>query len=153
MGPKALKTAPSREFVKRKRNLLRGEEFAKIQGTTGFAWSWNTMAAVCGPLWGACAWSLGLLLDLSWFSNSSHWCSSAVDCGASWARTSLPGTSGCSRTLRKREQQAKEALGAGDQAAADSALKIAENLKKVVAQRLKEAAEAAAGEAVTDDPC
>ena len=25
-------------------------EFEKIQGTTGFAWSWNTMAAVFGPL-------------------------------------------------------------------------------------------------------
>ena len=28
-------------------------EFDKIQGTTGFPWSWNTMAAVFGPLWGA----------------------------------------------------------------------------------------------------
>ena len=29
------------------------KQFAKIQGTTGFSFSWNTMAAVFGPLWGA----------------------------------------------------------------------------------------------------
>ena len=45
--------------------------------------------------------------------------------------------------IAKREQQAKEAVAAGDQAAADSALRIAENLKKVVATAQEQAAAAA----------
>ena len=39
-------------FAKEKQDYY-STEFAKIQGTTGFPWSWNTMAAVFGPLWGA----------------------------------------------------------------------------------------------------
>ena len=50
--------------------------------------------------------------------------------------------------IAKREQQAQEALAAGDQAAADTALKVAANLKKVAANA-KEQADLAANEAVT----
>ena len=40
------------EFVQENRDYYT-TEFEKIQGTTGLAWSWNTMAAVLGPIWGA----------------------------------------------------------------------------------------------------
>ncbi|MEM7426961.1 MAG: proline/glycine betaine ABC transporter permease [Pseudomonadota bacterium] len=123
------------------------EEFEKIQGTTGFAWSWNTMAAVFGPLWGAWRGAWGffwtfLVLELFAFVQLGRglWGELGAD--------QLARVEKLSANIAKREQQAKEALAAGDQAAADSATRIAENLKKVVAQA-QEAADAAAGEAVT----
>ena len=50
-GPKSLEASVG-EFAQENVDYY-SEEFAKIQGTTGFPWSWNTMAAVFGPLWGA----------------------------------------------------------------------------------------------------
>ena len=29
------------------------KEFTRIEGATKFPWSWNSMAFLCGPLWGA----------------------------------------------------------------------------------------------------
>ena len=117
-------------------------EFEKIQGTTGFAWSWNTMAAVFGPLWGAWRGAWGffwtfLVLELFAFVQLGRglWGELGADQLARIERLSA--------NIAKREQQAKEALAAGDQAAADSATRIAENLKKVVATA-QETADAAA---------
>ena len=47
----ALETSIS-EFVEVNENYY-VRQFRKIQDTTGFTFSWNTMAAVFGPLWGA----------------------------------------------------------------------------------------------------
>ncbi|XHE54987.1 hypothetical protein L0Z66_16595 [Phaeobacter sp. BS34] len=50
-GPNANSTTVA-DFVERNTGYY-SAAFKKIQDTTGFAWSWNTMAAVFGPLWGA----------------------------------------------------------------------------------------------------
>ena len=50
-GPKALGSSVA-EFVKENDGYY-SKEFNKIQSATKFPWSWNTMAAVAGPFWGA----------------------------------------------------------------------------------------------------
>ncbi len=122
-------------------------EFAKIQGTTGFAWSWNTMAALFGPMWGAARGVWGFFwtfLVLELFA--------LVQVGRGlWGELGAEHLQKYEKLLTniaKREQQAQEALAAGDQAAADTAMKVADNLKKV-ATRAKEQADLAANEAVT----
>ncbi len=133
-------------FAKENQDYYTGE-FEKIQGTTGFPWSWNTMAAVVGPLWGAWRGVWGhfwtfLVLELFAFVQLGRglWGELGADQLAKVERLTA--------NIAKREQQAKEAVAAGDQAAADGALKIAENLKKVVVSA-QEAADKAAGEATT----
>ena len=123
------------------------QEFAKIQGTTGFPWSWNTMAAVLGPLWGAARGAWGFFwtfLVLELFA--------LVQLGRGlWGELGAEHLAKYEKLLTniaKREQQAQEAIAAGDQAAADTALKVADNLKKVAA-KAKEQADLAANEAVT----
>ncbi|MGI9405848.1 MAG: hypothetical protein ACR2O4_05715, partial [Hyphomicrobiaceae bacterium] len=132
------------EFVKDNEGYY-AEQFGKIQGTTGFAWSWNTMAAIFGPMWGAWRGAWGffwtfLVLELFALVQLGRglWGELGADQIARYER--LTGL------VAKREQQAKEALAAGDQEAANTALKIAGNLKKVAAQA-QEAAAAAALEA------
>ncbi len=134
------------EFVKENEEYY-SAEFEKIQGTTGFPWSWNPMAAIVGPLWGAWRGAWGffwtfLVLELFAFVQLGRglWGELGAEQLAKIERLSA--------NIAKREQQAKEALAAGDQEAADGALKIAENLKKVVASA-QEAADAAAAEATT----
>jgi len=51
LGPKALGSSVD-EFAQENAYYYVAQ-FAKIQDTNGFPWSWNTMAAVFGPLWGA----------------------------------------------------------------------------------------------------
>ena len=52
LGPKSLSSSIG-DFAGEGRVLHTGAEFEKIQGKTGFAWSWNGAAALAGPLWGA----------------------------------------------------------------------------------------------------
>jgi glycine betaine/proline transport system permease protein len=122
-------------------------EFEKIQGTTGFAWSWNTMAAVFGPLWGAARGVWGffwIFMVLELFA--------LVQLGRGlWGELGADQLAKLERVLAniaKREQQAADLIAAGDQVGADAKLKIAENLKKV-AVTAQEQAEAASGEATT----
>ena len=117
-------------------------EFEKIQGTTGFAWSWNTMAAVFGPLWGALRGAWGffwtfLVLELFVLVQLGRglWGELGADQLARFERLSA--------NIAKREQQAAEALAAGDVADSEAKLKIAENLKKVAVSVKEQAAEAA----------
>lgn len=121
--------------------------FAKIQGTNGFAFSWNTMAAVFGPLWGAWRGAWGFFwtfLVLELFA--------LVQIGRGlWGELGANQLARYEKLLAniaKREDQAKELLAAGDKADADAKLKIADNLKRVAAE-VKESADAAAGEALT----
>ena len=50
-GPKKLASSVG-EFVGANEAYY-AREFDKIQSATKFPWSWNTMAAVAGPLWGS----------------------------------------------------------------------------------------------------
>ncbi|MEO1025952.1 MAG: ABC transporter permease subunit [Pseudomonadota bacterium] len=120
-------------------------EFAKIQGTTGFAWSWNTMAAVFGPLWGALRGVWGffwIFLILELFAlvqiGRGLWGDLGADQLAKYERLLA--------NIAKREQQAQELLATGNAADAESKLKIADNLKKVAATA-KEQADLASSEA------
>ncbi len=122
-------------------------EFEKIQGTNGMPWSWNTMAAVFGPLWGAFrgAWGffwtfLALELFVLVQLGRGLWGELGADQLARYERLLA--------NIQKRETQAAEALAAGDVADSEAKLKIAENLKKV-AETAKQAAADAATEATT----
>ncbi|MEM7289899.1 MAG: proline/glycine betaine ABC transporter permease [Pseudomonadota bacterium] len=117
-------------------------EFEKIQGTNGFAWSWNTMAAVFGPLWGALRGAWGffwtfLVLELFVLVQLGRglWGELGADQLARYERLLT--------NISKREQQAAEALAAGDVADSEAKLKIANNLKKVAETAKEQAAEAA----------
>jgi len=132
------------EFVKENENYY-ATQFAKIQGTTGFAFTWNAMAAVFGPLWGAFRGAWGFFwtfLVLELFA--------LVQIGRGlWGELGAAQLERYEKLLvniAKREQQAKDLIAAGDQADADAKLKIASNLKRVAAEA-KEKADLAAGEA------
>ncbi|MBT5350577.1 MAG: ABC transporter permease subunit [Rhodospirillales bacterium] len=123
------------------------EQFAKIQGTNGFAWSWNTAAAATGPFWAARRGIWGffwtfIVLELFAFVQIGRglWGELGADQVARYERLLA--------NIAKREIQAQEAIAAGDQVAADVALKIANNLKKV-ADKASAMAEQAAGEATS----
>ena len=103
-------------------------EFGRIQGKTGFAWSWNTMAAVCGPLWGAARGAWGffwMFLVLELFAlvqiGRGLWGELGADQLARYERLLA--------NIAKREAQAADLTAAGDAAGAASKLKIADNLR------------------------
>ncbi|MEP3843872.1 MAG: ABC transporter permease subunit [Paracoccaceae bacterium] len=121
--------------------------FKKIQDTTGLSWSWNTMAAIFGPLWGAARGVWGffwVFLVLELFAlvqiGRGLWGELGADQLAKLERAMA--------NIAKRETQAAELLAAGDAAGSDAKLKIAENLKKVAA-RAQEQADQAATEATS----
>ncbi|MGI9483616.1 MAG: ABC transporter permease [Hyphomicrobiales bacterium] len=145
LGPKSLEASVG-DFAQ-ENEAYYSEQFGKIQGTNGFAWSWNTMAMVFGPLWGAWRGVWGffwtfLVLELFAFVQLGRglWGELGADQLARYERLLV--------NIGKREQQAKELLAAGDAADAEAKLKIAENLKKVAATA-KEQADLAATESTT----
>ncbi len=123
------------------------EQFARIQGKTGYTWTWNTMAALFGPLWGAARGIWGffwIFLVLELFA--------LVQIGRG-----LWGELGAEQLVRyerlmaniaRREQQAAELVAAGDAEGAQAKLDIADNLRAVADNALV-AAEAASGKALT----
>lgn len=144
-GPKSLEASVG-EFAQENVDYY-SEEFAKIQGTTGFPWSWNTMAAVFGPLWGAWRGAWGffwtfLVLELFALVQLGRglWGELGADHLARYERLLV--------NIAKREQQAKDLIAAGDPTDAEAKLKIADNLKKV-AVSAKEQADFAATEGTT----
>ena len=145
LGPKSLEASID-EFAQENSDYY-AAEFGKIQGITGFTWSWNTMAAVFGPLWGALRGVWGffwafLVLELFAFVQLGRglWGELGADQIARYERLVV--------NIAKREQQAADATAAGDTETAETALKIAGNLKKV-ATKAQEAAQTAAGEATS----
>ncbi|MCZ6885572.1 MAG: proline/glycine betaine ABC transporter permease [Alphaproteobacteria bacterium] len=145
LGPKSLDSSIG-EFAKENSEYY-AVEFSKIQGTSGFPWSWNTMAAVLGPLWAAIRGVWGffwifLVLELFAFVQIGRglWGELGADQLARYER--LLGN------IAKREQQAADLIAAGQADEAESKLAIAENLKKVAAT-VKENADLAAGEATS----
>lgn len=144
-GPRELDSSVA-EFVKENETYYT-KQFAKIQGTTGFAFSWNTMAALFGPLWGAFRGAWGFFwtfLVLELFA--------LVQIGrGAWGELGADQLARYEKMLgniAKREEQAKELIAAGNQVDADAKLKIADNLKRVAAQA-KEKADFAATEATS----
>ncbi len=118
-------------------------EFAKIQGKTGFTWSWNMMAAVCGPLWGAARGVWGffwVFLVLELFAlvqiGRGLWGELGADQLARFERLTA--------NIAKRETQAADLVAAGDAAGAEAKLNIANNLRNA-ADKALEAANAASG--------
>jgi len=134
------------EFVVEKRDYY-VRQFAKIQNTTGFTFTWNTAAAIFGPLWGAARGTWGffwtfLILELFALVQIGRglWGDLGADQTARYERLMT--------NIAKREQQAKDLIAAGNPSDAETKLKIADNLKKVAANA-KDQAELASQEAMT----
>jgi len=122
-------------------------EFKRIQEAEGIVFSWNSMAAVFGPLWGAMRGIWGffwVFLVLEMFA--------LVQIGRGlWGELGADKLERYDRliaNIAKRESQAAELLAAGDAAGAEGKLKIATNLKKAAETALLDA-EAAAAQATT----
>jgi len=121
--------------------------FASIQDATGFVLSWNTAAAVLGPIWAAFRGVWGffwtfLVLELFALVQIGRglWGELGADHIARFEKLSA--------NIAQREQQARDLLAAGDATAAAAKQKIADNLKKV-AEGALEKAELAGNEATT----
>ena len=145
LGPKSL-SASIDDFAKEKHEYY-AAEFEKIQGKTGFAWSWNGAAALGGPLWGAFRGLWGffwtfLVLELFALVQIGRglWGDLGAEPMARYEKLVA--------NIERRKQQAEDAVAAGNQAAADTALKVAGNLEKQ-AERLLAEAQAASAEALT----
>lgn len=120
------------------------KEFTRIQEATKFPWSWNTMSFLCGPFWGAARGLWGyfwLFLVLELFAlvqlGRGLWGDLGADLRARYERLQS--------IVATRQEEARQALEAGDQVTADTALKVAENLTRA-AEQAKEQADAAAAE-------
>lgn len=116
--------------------------FTRIQEAEGVVFTWNSMAAVFGPLWGAMRGIWGffwVFLVLEMFA--------LVQIGRGWwgelGGDKLARYDRLIANIEKREAQAAELIAAGDSAGAESKLNIANNLKKAAESALLEAQEAA----------
>ena len=123
------------------------QAFTRIQEAEGIVFTWNTMAAVFGPLWGAMRGVWGffwVFLILEMFAlvqiGRGLWGELGGDQLERYERLAA--------NIAKRETQAEQLLAAGDAEGAEGQLKIAENLKKAAETALLEA-EAASQQAVT----
>lgn len=118
-----------------------GQEFTRIQGKTGLSGSWNSWAAIFGPIWGAARGAWGffwsfLVLELFAFVQIVRgiWGELGADQLERYDRLMA--------NIAKREAQAAELIATGDQAGAEAKLNIAENLRSAADLAL-EAASAA----------
>jgi len=121
--------------------------FAKIQDASGWVFSWNSAAAIFGPMWGAFRGVWGffwtfLVLELFAFVQIGRglWGELGADQLARYEKLMA--------NIAKRESQAQELIAAGNAADAAAKQKIADNLKKVADTAL-EKAELAATEATS----
>ncbi len=121
--------------------------FKSIQDATGFVFSWNTAAAILGPIWGAFRGVWGffwtfLVLELVALVQIGRglWGELGAD--------QLARVEKLAANIARREQQAKELLTAGDEAGAAAKQKIADNLKRVAAEA-QEKADLAGNEALS----
>jgi len=119
--------------------------FASIQDATGLVFSWNTAAALLGPVWAAFRGVWGffwtfLVLELFALVQIGRglWGELGADQLARFEKLTA--------NIANREQQAKELLAGGDAAGAAAKQKIADNLKRV-AESAREQAELAGTEA------
>ena len=136
----------SKEFIVENSSYYQNA-FSKIQQSEGFVFSWNVMAAIFGPLWGASRGIWGffwIFIVLELFAlvqiGRGLWGELGGDKLARYDRLM--------NNIAKREEQAKALQAAGDSDAAATKLEIAENLRAAAADALA-AAEAAASQATT----
>ena len=146
-------TSSAASFV-RTRQAYYGREFEKIQAATRFPWSWNWVAALAGPFWGASRglwgyfWTFLILEVLALVQIGRGW----------WGDLGADKLARLERlTLKSDEFRAKydAALLAGDPDA-ESYLNRAENLQKIAGRVAEEAALAAQGATtilLTVSPC
>jgi glycine betaine/proline transport system permease protein len=134
------------EFVG-KNTLYYTREFHRIETRSGFAWSWNTMAALCGPFWGALRGVWGffwIFLVVELFA--------LVQVGRGlWGELGAEHLARYERLLTNianREAQAADMIAAGDISGAEAKLKIAKNLRGAADNAL-EAATAANSASLT----
>ncbi|MBX2836224.1 MAG: proline/glycine betaine ABC transporter permease [Gammaproteobacteria bacterium] len=144
-GPKSL-DASVEEFVQENVPFY-ARAFSDIQDATGWVFSWNSAAAVFGPLWAAFRGVWGffwtfLVLELFAFVQIGRglWGELGADQLARYEKLVA--------NIARREEQAKELIAAGNTVEAAAKQKIADNLKKVADTAL-EKAELAATEATT----
>lgn len=116
-------------------------EFSRIQGKTGFVYSWNTMAALFGPIWGAARGVWGffwIFLVLELFAlvqiGRGLWGQLGADQLERYERLTA--------NVERREAQAAELAAAGDAAGAEDKLKIADNLRSAAEKALQAASDA-----------
>lgn len=147
MTPKPSTLDSSVEEFARENSDYYSREFSRIQGKNGFVFSWNGMAALFGPLWGAFRGAWGffwtfLVLELFALVQLGRglWGELGADQLARYEKLLT--------NIAKREQQAKDLIAGGNPEEAESKLKIADNLKRVAAEA-KEKADLAANEAST----
>ena len=142
-GPNTLGSSVS-DFVKENEGYY-NQEFNKIQSATKFPWSWNTMAAVFGPFWGAARGLWGyfwmfMVLELL----------ALVQIGKGlWGELGAGQMARIDKLSGNREvmlEKYEAALAAGEEGAA-AILKRADNLQKVIDRLGEEAAAAASGAA------
>lgn len=121
------------------------QEFTRIQGKTGFSGSWNTWAAILGPLWAASRGAWGffwsfLVLELFALVQIVRglWGELGADQLERYDRLMT--------NIATREAQAAALIASGDQVGADAKLNIANNLRSAADLAL-EAASAANGTA------
>ena len=135
-------TSSAASFV-RTRQAYYGREFEKIQAATRFPWSWNWVAALAGPFWGASRglwgyfWTFLILEVLALVQIGRGW----------WGDLGADKLARLERlTLKSDEFRAKyeAAMLAGDPDA-QSYLNRAENLEKIAGRVAEEAALAAQG--------
>ncbi len=145
LGPKNLDTS-IREFTEQNSDYY-SRAFAHIQDATGLFFSWNTAAALFGPIWAAFRGVWGffwtfLVLELFALVQIGRglWGDLGADQMARFEKLSA--------NIANREQQARELLAGGDAAGAAAKQKIADNLKRV-AEGAKEQAELAGTEALS----
>ena len=120
--------------------------FAKIEAHAAVTFTWNSAAAIFGPLWGAARhlWSFfWIFLPLELFAlvqiGRGLWGELGADQRQRYEK--LVGI------IAEREQSALDAIALGDNAGAESALNIAKNLKLAAAQA-QDRAHVAAADAV-----
>jgi glycine betaine/proline transport system permease protein len=126
-GDDALKASIS-QFVD-KNSAYYQKSFRRIQEKKGFAFTWNTSAAIFGPLWAGfrSLWGFfGIFLILEIFAivqiGNGLWGELGHEHKVKYERLL--------NNVSKREAQAKEMIQRGDKKAAENMLKIVENLKK-----------------------
>ena len=145
LGPRSL-DASIDEFVGENPSYY-SRAFAAIQDATGLVFSWNTAAALLGPVWAAFRGVWGffwtfLVLELFALVQIGRglWGELGAEQLARFEKLSI--------NIAKREEQARELLAAGDSVGAAAKQKIADNLKRV-AESAQEQAELAGNEATT----
>ena len=127
------------------RHAYYDREFEKIQSATRFPWSWNTMAALAGPFWGAARglwgffWTFLVLEVLALVQIGRGW----------WGELGADKLARVERLAVKYDEfmQKYEAAKLAGDSDADSFLKRAENLEKIANRVAEEAALAAQGAA------